>query len=135
MTSLVYVDSSVALALAFHENGWEDLRVSAHRHQSDGSELVSSELLRTEVRRVFFRHQRSFRGADRSVSWIALIEVTNAIIGQAGRISTHVRTLDAIHVAAAQSLQDERTTVRLWTLDDQMRRAATHVGLEVTDSS
>lgn len=133
MTRLVYVDSSVALAVAFREPGSQDLVARFDALRSDGFEAVSCSLLRAEVRRAFYRNSESFEGADQAVAWINLVDLDNEIVIRAGELAAHAKTLDAIHIAAAQALIDPATTLRMWTLDDQMRRAALSLGLVTLD--
>lgn len=132
---LVYVDSTVAVAVAFREPGWQRLADRYRRLREQGRIVVASKLLRTEVRRVFYRLRESFDGADASVEWINLIEVDADAVGRAGDLRVHVKTLDAIHLAVALSLDEKDQPLELWTLDGQMRRAATALGLTLADDA
>lgn len=131
MTKLVYVDTSVAVAVAFREAGWSQLVARFGQLRGEGFEAVSSTLLRTEVRRVYFRASQTFAGADDAVTWINLVEFDTEVVRRAGELPVHVRTLDALHLASAQVLDDAETSLQLWALDRQMQRAAGQLGLEL----
>lgn len=135
MRSLVYVDSSVAIAVAFRETGWRQLFARHRALLADGAEAVSSTLLRTEVRRVFFRNSGSFDGADQAVAWINLVEMDDEIVTDAGALEVHTKTLDALHLSSARALADGQTRLRLWTLDGQMASAASTLGLELAEAA
>ena len=131
MRNLVYVNSSVALAIALREAGWRRALAHYRALRTDGAETVSSTLLRTEVRRVFFRNSGSFDGADQAVAWINFVDLDNETVTGAGEIPVHAKTLDALHLSAAQALTDEQSHPRLWTLDGPMSKAASTLGLDL----
>lgn len=129
MTKLLYIDSSVALAVAFSEADAADLVERFHAAVAEGFQAVASALLLTEARRVFFRQGLPFDEADAAVAWIDLIDLDNDTATQAGLLPVHVKTLDALHLATALDLRDADTEVTLWALDRQMNRAARDLGL------
>jgi predicted nucleic acid-binding protein len=133
--NLVYVDSSVAVAVAFRETGWRRVLARYRAQRADGAGAVTSTLLRTEVRRVFFRNSGSFDGADQAVAWVNLVDLDNETVTGAGEIPVHAKTLDALHLSAPQALADEQSHLRLWTLDGQMSRAASALGLDLVDAA
>jgi len=65
---------------------------------------------------------------EREWSYFELVEVTQALVERAGEValSTGLRTLDALHLAAALSL-DEEPTFATW--DIRLHRAARQQGL------
>lgn len=129
MTELLYVDSSIALAIAFREEGWRALVERAERAVGSGIAPVSSALLSIEMRRVFYRTGRTFRDADDAAAWIDIVSLDHEVVMTAGGLAVHAKTLDAIHLAVALSLRDSSTGLSVWSLDSQMNRAAAQLGL------
>jgi uncharacterized protein len=87
-------------------------------------EAVSSDLARTELLRAVRRAapERTVR-ARAVLDSIAILAVTTDIFEQAGRLEpTTLRTLDAIHLAAALVLGDELQGIV--TYDDRLAEAA-----------
>lgn len=61
---------------------------------------------------------------------VVLLKVTNTLLTDAGLLDPPtLRTLDAIHLTAAESLGDDLAAVI--TYDDRMAAAATRLGLPV----
>jgi predicted nucleic acid-binding protein len=125
--ALVYFDSSALVKLAVEEAESAALHafVTAHRRR------VSCALSRVEVPRAARAHgAESVRVAYRVLNGLALVPMTDALLDSAATLGdAALRSLDAIHVAAALTLGEELTD--LVTYDRRMAEAATAHGLTV----
>lgn len=101
--TIYYLDSSVALhALLAGRSAtarWLEARLD------DGDRLVSSRLLRTEVVRALRREGIAARHADALLDDVGLLPLSEPVFAIAEGIRSHVRTLDAIHLATALHTQ------------------------------
>ncbi len=129
MPKLAYVDTSVALKLKLDEPLTATATAVLTSLRQDGYLLVSSELLRLEIRRVLYREFGSFAGATDLVARFTLIQLLPEILVKAGEITPHINALDSIHVATAVYLADPDLV--LVTHDDTMKRIARSSGLTV----
>ena len=95
-------------------------------------EPVSCDLARTELLRVVRRTAPDRAvAARRLLEAVTLTQVTTAVFEQAGRLDpASLRSLDAIHLAAALDLGDDLDG--LVTYDSVLARAAASAGIEVT---
>ena len=98
-------------------------------------EAVSCDLARTELFRAMRRvAPQQFAAARRLLDSIVLLEVQTADFEHAGRLgSDSLRTLDAIHIAAALKLGDDLEG--LVTYDNRQAEAALSLGIEVVAPS
>ena len=94
-------------------------------------EPVSCDLARTELLRVVRRTAPDRAvAARRLLEAVTLTQVTTAVCEQAGRLDpASLRSLDAIHLAAALDLSDDLDG--LVTYDSVLARAAASAGIEV----
>ena len=94
-------------------------------------EPVSCDLARTELLRVVRRTAPDRAvAARRLLEAVTLTQVTTAVFAQAGRLDPALlRSLDAIHLAAALDLGDDLDG--LVTYDSVLARAAASAGIEV----
>jgi predicted nucleic acid-binding protein len=123
-----YLDTSAAMKLLRHEEETPALvawwkRISPHTHQ-----LVSSDLIRTELMLTGTHH--GVPGADirHLVQALSLLRVTSAVCDSAGRLSgMSLRSLDALHLASALSLGD--VLEGLVTYDRRMISAGEKLGV------
>ena len=94
-------------------------------------EPVSCDLARTELLRVVRRTAPDRAvAARRLLEAVTLTQVTTAVCEQAGRLDpASLRSLDAIHLAAALDLGDDLDG--LVTYDSVLARAAASAGIEV----
>jgi predicted nucleic acid-binding protein len=124
-----YLDTSALVKLVVAEVETEALR--AWLKEVDRNP-VSSDLSRTELIRVVRRATPDRVLQARAVlDSITLIEVTTAMFEEAGRLDpTVLRTLDALHLAAAMSLGDDIESIV--TYDDRLSQAARANGISVT---
>ncbi len=125
MAALAYVDASALVKLVQREPETSALENDlAHR---DG--LLCSRLGATELRRACARagHRRLLQQVDEVLESMYLVEVSPAILEAAGRLTPRLlRTLDAIHLATLQSLDEP---VDLITYDTRLAAAAKAHGL------
>lgn len=123
-----YIDSSALLKLVVREN--ETSALEADLAERDG--LVVSAVALVECRRAASRagHKRLLQRVDELFEAVYLIAVTPAILERAALLEPPpVRSLDAIHIATALSLDDR--TLDLITYDGRMADAARMNGLPV----
>lgn len=123
-----YIDSSALLKLVVREN--ETSALEADLAERDG--LVVSAIALVECRRAARRAalKRLLQRIDELFESVYLIAVTPAILERAALIEPlQVRSMDAIHIATALSLDDR--TLDLITYDGRMADAARTNGLRV----
>ena len=98
----------------------------------EAREPVSCDLARTELLRVVRRTAPDRAvAARRLLEAVTLTQVTTAVFEQAGRLDpASLRSLDAVHLAAALDLGDDLDG--LVTYDSVLARAAASAGIEVT---
>ena len=94
------------------------------------SSLASCALARVEVVRAVRAHgSLHVRTAHKLLGEIDLIQLDDELLDYAGELEPPLRSLDAIHLAAALELGDELEAVV--TYDARMARAAESLGLDV----
>ena len=114
------------MKLVFDEADSKALRAYVRQ----GAPGVSCALVRTEVVRVARElGAESIRQARAAIEQLELMDLDDALLDAAGLLPVAVRSLDAIHLAAAQTLGSELTA--LVTYDERMASAARELGLEV----
>lgn len=121
-----YLDTSALVKLVVEEPETEALRtwLAAADRSPVSSDLARTELLRA-VRRA--APERTVRARE-VLDAITLVTVRTAIFEQAGRLDPPVlRTLDALHLAAALDLGDDLEAVV--TYDERLAQAAQANGL------
>lgn len=123
-----YLDTSALVRLVVAEAETDALRawlVGAER------DAVSSDLARTELLRAVRRATPDRVVQARAVlDAVTLLEVSTAIFEEAGRLDpVIVRSLDAVHLAAALSLGDDLEG--LVTYDSRLAEAASANGIVV----
>jgi predicted nucleic acid-binding protein len=124
---LVYLDSSAFVKLVTPEAETQALVAYLRRW----SVAVSATLLRTEALRAATRASpASVLAVRRALRDMAFIDLGRDLLDQAGTLTPPgLRSLDAVHVAAALSLGDDLD--ELVTYDVRMAAAATASGLTV----
>lgn len=126
MAGLVYIDSSALLKLVATE-----VETPALTSWLDGrhGDLVSSDLVRTEVLRAARRRDSEVQAAARRrLEAVTTLAVSREVCDLAAGLGpTILRSLDAIHVATALTLGDELDAVV--TYDRRMAEAVNIVGL------
>ena len=128
MAAVAYVDSSALLKLAVLEP--ETVALEARLLEYEG--LVSSRLAALECGRAARRasHRRVLQALKEVLDAIYLLDITQPILDRAAAANPPtLRSLDAIHLATALSMDD--TTLELITYDDRFAAAARANGLTV----
>ena len=96
---------------------------------SSDTNLVSSLLLETELRRFAIRHQLKQASVTTVLDGISLAELPQSLFLEAGLFAEpNLRTLDALHLASAIRLEVDE----LVTYDVRMAEAARELGLHAT---
>lgn len=125
--NLVYLDSSVALRTILDVPERERLQSWM---QLSGTTFVSSRLLRTEVIRVLRRDARPTSDGTPLLNRVGMLEITRETHTVAESIERQIRTLDALHLAAALLIGEPVTVA---THNSTMKVVAEHLGLLMTD--
>jgi hypothetical protein len=127
---VIYLDTSVALAELFAED-------RRPRDALWAEPLVSSRLLEYELwTRVHARGAARTHGdAVRDLlSRLSLVELAPTVLARALEpFPSPVRTLDALHLATALFLVDQRQELALATYDGRMRTCARRLGIALTE--
>lgn len=124
---VIYLDSSALVKLAVEEPETAALR----RHRRHRGPRVSCAIGWVEVVRAVRRHRSGTAATARAVlAEIDLVAVDDALLNAAAELPPpDLRSLDAIHLAAALSLG--RGLAELVTYDSRMAAAAASLGLPV----
>lgn len=134
---ITYLDSSVVLRIVLGDPeplpGWKEIE-----------HAISSGLLRVECQRTLERMRLAEKKpedviairkktVDELMSAVDLFDVTNGILLRAGEsFIAALKTLDAIHLATALAIRDERKeSVAFATHDKQLGRAASALDFPV----
>jgi uncharacterized protein len=123
----VYLDSSALVKLVVLET--ESKALAGHLRERPTR--ISCALARVEVIRAVHAHGRpATNRARRLLERISLLRLDDVLLDQAAALNgAALRSLDAIHLAAAQALGDELAEVI--TYDHRMADAAHQIGLRV----
>lgn len=119
-----YADSSAIVKLVVREPESTALRRFVTQN---GPELLSSQLLVTELGHFAQRMLVPERDIDKVLSHVGLLLPSSATFEAARRLPGHVRALDALHVAAALEVADD--VAGLISYDTRMLDAARAAGL------
>lgn len=124
-----YVDTSAFIKLAVDEDLTGEMRTWAGTEETRTGALWSSDLLRTEALRAARRVSSDAVEATRDrLDRMAFIALTTDVFQQAAELDPAVlRSLDAIHLAAALALGDDLDGVV--TYDERMLAAAHALGI------
>ena len=125
---MLYLDASALVKLILAEAESEAFRA----YLVGRGDRWSCTLVRTEIPLAAARLGPDFAAAGRRLlRRLRLIELDRTLLDAAGTLGEgRLRTLDAIHVAAARTLGDELEA--LVTYDRRMQEAARAMGLPVT---
>jgi uncharacterized protein len=123
-----YVDTSALVKLVVAESETAALRIWL---EDSNRELVACDLARTELMRAVRKVLPDRALQARAVlDAVTLLQVTPAVFEDAGRLDpSGLRSLDAIHLAAALDLGDDLDG--LVTYDDRLAEAAVSNGVSV----
>lgn len=123
-----YLDTSAAVKLVVEERG-----TAALKRWLDEAEapIVSSDLLRTELLRATRREApEQMRQARTVLDSLVLVTLPPALFERAAELDPQaLRSLDALHLAAALDLGDDLDGIV--TYDDRLGRAAQGMGIKV----
>jgi uncharacterized protein len=125
----LYLDTSALVKLVVLEPETSALRGYLGQLRSD-SQFTSS-LARTELIRAVARHgsTEAVAHARRVLAKLQLVPLNNKLLDTAGTlVPPELRTLDAIHLAAARTAPDLRA---MFTYDDRLAKAAATAGIAV----
>ena len=124
--SVAYVDSSVLIAIAFRDPGWEELPARLVGFSS----VRSSSLLEAEVRSAYAREGRPFNADTLSrIEWVFPDRSLRPEIEKA-LIAGYLRGADLHHVATALYMSQEPESVAFVTLDKQQGAVAAALGFQ-----
>ena len=128
---VIYLDSSAALYAVLNV----PQRSALHRWMATSEALhVSSRLLRTEVVRVLRREGIPISQATPLLDRVGLLDITREVHRAAEGIRPHVKTLDALHLATAVTLERTLDTpLTIATHDKTMTAVAHQLGLRTVD--
>jgi hypothetical protein len=128
---LIYLDSCALLKLVLPETETSELRVFLSSRAGEGH--ATSSLAQTEVSRALIRAQAEPEVGDAAedlLDRLLRIRVTDYVLRAAGMFPMrHLRSLDAIHLASAEHLEDALTA--FVTYDKRLAAAARERGLPV----
>lgn len=124
----LYLDTSAAVKLVVAEAGSTAV---LRWLQGQDEDVVSSDLLRTELLRATRRAAPEHMVRARTVlDSLVLLKLTSEVCERAATLEpTALRSLDALHIAAALGLGDELSA--LVTYDDRMAEDAGLLGITV----
>jgi uncharacterized protein len=128
LANIAYLDSSAFVKLVTGEPGAVGLRQGLERWPW----RVSAALLRTEVVRALRRsgHDDYIVGARALMRSVHLVQLDQALLDRAADLMpSGLRSLDAIHLAAAASLGEEVGI--MYVYDVRLKNAAEAMGLSV----
>ena len=124
---MVYLDSSAIVKLVVNETESVALRQFLRGHPAH----TSCGLARVDVPlAVAGRGATAIESARRMVATLDLVQLGDALLDAAGALHVGLRSLDAIHLAAAQELGGDLDC--LVTYDRRMVAAAERLGMPVT---
>lgn len=123
---MIYMDSSALVKAVVDEE-----QTLAVRSIMVDATVATSALSTVEVIRAVRRREKGHvLGARMTLARVALIPISDAILGQAGMVDPDtLRSLDAIHLASAFLIRDELEAFVAY--DDRLLDAASALGLPV----
>lgn len=130
---MIYLDTSALVKLLVAEAESADLVQWLDDDRNAGADLISSDLARVEVMRALARlgEPGLLDDARTMLDGLDTIPITEAVIDDATTIGpATLRSLDAIHLAAASQLGDALT--RFVAYDTRLYEAAADLGLPVS---
>lgn len=99
----------------------------------DDKDLYASELLEVELTHIAHRAGAPLAGIDEFLSYLRLVQIDRDVIQRARTLTKALRSLDAIHLATALSLDSPDQPTILLTHDRKMSIAGATHGLNVID--
>ena len=121
------LDTSVAVRIMYGQSPaaarWFDRETG-----NEGSVVLASRLLKTELTRVLRRDELPVQRRDALLDYLHVIPFTEAVFAEAEAILPHIKTIDAIHLA---SLVHSGLDAVVVTHDATMRSVARRIGYDV----
>ena len=126
---MYYLDASAAAKLVLDEPGSDALRTWL---DSTDADVVSSDLLRTELLRAIRRHRGDLTSLGHAVlDSIPLATVTRTVYESAATLGPPaLRSLDAIHLASAIDIGGDELDAII-TYDTRLTEAAQSMGIDI----
>lgn len=124
-----YLDTSVVLRIALGHS-WAAVEWFDQRSRA-GDAFVASRLTALESTRVLRREGLDLDLADDVLDAATLLTVDDALLAEAGAIRTHVKSLDALHLASAARVGVRAITVV--THRASLLHAAENLGFDAHD--
>lgn len=118
---MIYLDTSAAVKALVLEDGSDSVRARF----AAGQVFVSSRLLAVELHAVVDRRTLLRSMAEQVLARVHLVALDDATAGRAIDLHSGLRTLDALHLAAALDLGDAITGILSFD-QDMIRVAAAH---------
>jgi uncharacterized protein len=122
----IYVDSSALVKIVVEEA--DSLALARYLAGLPGDNRLTAAIARTELLRAVARRGVAVENAHSVLARLNFVTVTTSVLDVAAEIRPELRTLDAIHLAAAMSVPELRALV---TYDNRLAEAATATGLAV----
>jgi hypothetical protein len=127
---VIYVDSSIALARLLSE-------ARSPPDQVWRQHLVSSTLLEYEVWNRIHAYRLTDALGENARNLLALVdtmEMTRSILARAlAPFPVPVRTLEGLHLATAEYLRRQDSSLEVGTYDEDLKTAATALGIPVAE--
>jgi predicted nucleic acid-binding protein len=123
----IYVDLSALVKIVIEED--ESSALAHYLTRYPGDHRVTAAIARTELVRAVVRHGAAVENAHTALARLNFVAITTSVLDIAATIRPpELRTLDAIHLAAALTAPDLRAFV---TYDRRLADAATQAGVVV----
>ena len=122
---MIYLDTSAAAKALIEEEG----SAAVVRAFANGSEFVSSRLLAVELHAIADRRSLDREAVVDLLDRVALVSLDDETLTAAMRAHSGLRTLDALHLAAALELGDVITS--FLAFDNELADAARAQGLSL----
>ena len=123
---IAYIETSAAAKIMFRERETDALTLQLDQFAADEVALLSCSLLETELRRAAVREDVAQAMVTDILDRFALVELDPSHFRAAGLLAgKHLRTLDALHIAAALSVESDV----MLSYDQRQIAAALEAGL------
>jgi predicted nucleic acid-binding protein len=123
----IYVDSSALVKIVIQEA--ESPALAQYLAGFPGDNRLTAAIARTELIRAVTRRGAAVENAHSALATLNFVAITTSVLDVAAAIMPpELRTLDAIHLAAARTAPELRALV---TYDSRLAEAAANAGIEV----
>ena len=129
---IAYLETSAAAKLVVNEQESEGLALRLDHLATGGHRLVTSLLLETELRRMALREGIAQTAVTHLLDALEVLDLRRSTFREAGLLpGSHLRSVDALHVAAALELDADV----MISYDGRQAAAAEAAGLRVDSPS